>query len=169
MQCEHVRIFENRIVYPEPTQNFNMCIYCYSLKKNKQLVTLICNFRNYNNEENHEVISFCEKNELTTNILDYENSFNSKELVAQKEKYIIIEDDVVGFNSFFEIIEKKLFNDQRNTVDCLFCGYKMEPSVKKCMNCILMEKDNEYSDKKIRKNKNYNFIEKLQIRKNLIK
>ena len=169
LECEHVRFFENRIVYPEKTQNFTICIYCYSQKKNKQLVTLISNLRNYNDEENHEILSFCEKNELTLNLLDYENPFKDpfKEHSAKREKCLIVGDEIVEFESFFEVIEKKIFNDQRNTVDCLYCGFKMEPSFKKCTNCILIEKDTECPDKKMRKVKNYNFIEKLQIRKNL--
>jgi hypothetical protein len=167
LECEHVRFFENRIVYPEKIKNLTICIYCYSLKKNKQLVTLISNLRNYNDEENHEILSFCEKNELTINLKDSENPFkdNFKEFAAKREKCLIVGDEIVEFESFLEVIEKRLFNDQRNTVECNYCGFKMEPSFKKCTNCILTEKDNECADKKFKKAKNYNFIEKLKLEK----
>lgn len=159
LTCEHIRFYTNKIAFASALENnisfyeTSLCVYCYSLKKKKQQITVICNYREYTDEENDEIFSFCEKNNLTMRIYDYENNFISplsgenfyageifKEILKKKEKCLIIDDEVIPYEKFYEAVEKKILNkNSSSSFNCSKCGVKLESSlgIKKCFECLM--------------------------------
>lgn len=112
------------------------------------MVTIICNWRDYTDEENNDVLSFCEKNEITLNLIDNQNPscvevphdslINS--LLMNEQKYLLVDDDVFPFRDFYFVLEKKFSSKTaKGGMQCVSCGKTMECSVhlKKCFECLL--------------------------------
>ena len=154
--CNHIRIFNNEIVYSRTTQaqdEFSYCVYCYSKKKIRQTITFISNIRDYKDYENHEILSFVEGNNLTIRLVDYENYFvdsspyymnmeltlakKIKDLVEKREKVFLIDQEVFGISEFFEICEKRIFSNLIN-LECLNCSKKVNSffDTNKCIVCL---------------------------------
>jgi hypothetical protein len=183
--CNHIRIFNNEVVYSSSLlDEFSYCIYCYSLKKKKQIVTLIANVRDNNDEENNEILSYCEGDNLTIKLVDYENYFSDeiehdiRELCRRKEKAIIIERKVYPITQFFDIFEKIILKTILNFA-CLKCGKKVSLHVNTmfCISCLSRderEEDNSTISENAkssminlnrRANKPYHFVEKLKLKR----
>jgi hypothetical protein len=168
-QCEHVRFNGNTIAYVKPKDYF--CIYCYSKKKTRKQVTIFCNHRDYTDEDNNDLIGFCEKNELKFELVDTANTRSS----VFKEKTIIFNgkyDEPYRFEDFYGKVENMLVKRPK----CEDCGNKLsslENSVEKsaCMSCSSSTSalrsfltNTPIADKRAGVKRNpYNFIEKLQL------
>ena len=76
--CCHIRFFEDEMVYPTQSLIDNseiICIYCYSLKKIKKHVFLSCNLRDSYNKIINDILTYCEDNQITIDLVDYENLY----------------------------------------------------------------------------------------------
>jgi hypothetical protein len=153
--CNHIRMFNNEIVYSRNAQDeFSYCVYCYSRKKKKQTITLISNIRDYKDEENNEVLLFCEGNNLTVRLVDYENYFDEypcvtnmniddsslkqiKDLVDKEEKVFLIDQEIFPISEFFEIFEKRILSNFIN-LECINCGRKVNTYIhtNQCIGCL---------------------------------
>lgn len=161
--CEHIRFFQGKLVYFHYSDE-SLCIYCYSQKKTKQQITIVSNIRDISDEENNEIISLCEKNELTLRLIDYENyhllakikpNFKDdygyiSDLVKKKKKSVIFDNEVIPFDCFYEFLEAKLSGKQP-IINCTNCGERIHNSVlenKKCFYCLIKcnneEQDNSW-------------------------
>lgn len=186
--CTHVRIYENEIVYlPSTLDEFSYCIYCYSNKKKKQMITLIANIRDYNDEENNDIFNFIEANNVTVKLVDYENYLKQEEeldknldiflLVDKKEKVFLINHEVFPISVFFEVIEKRILSSMGNSTCCL-CGKKLNLYIDnyKCISCLCsddtlgnpnakcnqqIQHGNQIKNKRI--NNPYHFVQKLKL------
>ena len=160
--CEHVRFFNNDIVYFKYKNSENICIYCYSNKKLKKQLSLICNKRDYSDEDNHKIFSYCEQKELKFEVYDYENVFecNDKMRSLKKIKHVILS------NSPKEMLSYEDFYMLNINPKC-YCGKKLDLGQNKCgvcsnnSSCLTATS----SEKKVEKKNPYNFIEKLQLNK----
>lgn len=185
--CDHIRFYDNKIVYAQTHEEEGVCIYCYSMKKTKQTVVYLCNQRDYLDETNHELFSFCEKNQITMKIIDLENisKNNNSHLekyrpyLENKENCLYIDDDYVQIECFYDALEKRF--TKSSSLQCKNCGSKISADsslgLKKCFECLLgVEKNENYKEigssksdlKKKRRNyssSSYSFIEKLGLRK----
>jgi hypothetical protein len=166
--CEHIRFFKNDIVYVRAKYSENVCIYCYSNKKIKKQISVICNMRDYFDEENNEFLTYCEKNEMRFEVFDYDNQFellndNIKSILkAGKSKSIII-----GCN-YSEPISFEEFYEHKINLRCKSCGKKISFGLSECGICLSATSNTTAasSEKKMPEKKNpYNFIDKLQLSK----
>ena len=177
--CNHIRIFNNEVVYSSSLlDEFSYCIYCYSLKKKKQIVTLIANKRDNNDEENNEILSYCEGSNITIKLVDYENSFSDeieddiRELCRRKEKAVIIDKKVYPISQFFDIFDKIILKTILNFA-CLNCGKKVSLHVNGmfCVSCLARDEREAENAKSLmidtnrRANKPYHFVEKLKLKR----
>jgi hypothetical protein len=152
--CHHLRIFNNTIVYAKSNnyEEETICIYCYSLKKKKQVVCAISNWRDYSDEENNEILSFCEKNEITIKLIDNQNPYEKplptqsnsdkmNSLISSNQKFVIIDDEIFPFQDFYLALEKKFANKSSKGFKCTSCGKALESSassLKKCFDCLML-------------------------------
>jgi hypothetical protein len=166
--CQHIRFFKNDIVYARGRMSDSFCIYCYSNKKIKKQISVICNLRDYFDEENNELLSYCEKNEMRFEVFDYDNQFEITNpkiktlLKTLKSKTIIIGDNYSEPLSFEEFYEMKI------NPRCDSCGKKISFGLSRCGICLSGASNTtaDSSEKKKPEKKNpYNFIEKLQLTK----
>jgi hypothetical protein len=166
--CEHIRFYKNEIAYVKVKQSESFCIYCYSNKKIKKQISVICNLRDYFDEENNELLTYCEKNELRFEVFDYENEIeitNSKIrnlIKANKSKAVIVGENYSEPLTFEEFYELKI------NPRCYSCGKKVPFGTSRCGLCLSGASNTtaDSSEKKIPERKNpYNFIEKLQLSK----
>jgi hypothetical protein len=185
--CDHIRFYDNKIVYSQ-TDEDGVCIYCYSMKKIKQTVVYLCNQRDYLDETNHEIFSFCEKNQITMKIIDYENMNNNlncnyqeiyKPYLENKQNCLFIDDEHVPLESFYDALEKRFIKS--STLQCKNCGSKISADsslgLKKCFECLLgVEKKEMLKDynkgnypgmnkRRMYSSSSYSFIEKLGLKK----
>jgi hypothetical protein len=167
-QCEHIRFYKNTVAYAKTADD--LCIYCYSKKKTTKQVTIFCNFRDCSDEDNNDIINFCETNELKFELIDTVN--NKSSLV--KEKTIIFNgkyDEPYRFEDFRTKVEHIIYN----RVKCEDCGKKLssvENTVERCVSCFTPSLSSNSSSsfltntpltEKRPKRNPYNFIEKLQL------
>jgi hypothetical protein len=189
--CTHIRIFKSEIVYSNTIhEEFSYCIYCYSKKKKNKTITLIANFRDYHDEENNDILSFIEANNLTVKQFDYENYFNQEDdydgvnidrLIENREKVFIIDQEVFRFSDFFEIIEKRVLKIIWNSA-CSICGKKLNIHIDntQCISCLASNYSEDEINSKIKSNENikqnsqcklfmrkinnpYHFVQKLKL------
>lgn len=185
--CHHIRFYNSEIIHP--LQDNGRCIYCYSEKKKNSTVTAIIDQRNYFSEENHEMLSFCEKNDMTILLYDIENPFlnsNSEnkmvnDFLRRMTKAVIIDNEAESLENFFYLLDKKCSLSPTTNNKCSECGSIIECSVKlkKCFDCLMGRKRSmsssissslEYSNnnntvQQYSKKNPYNFIEKLKLKK----
>lgn len=180
--CYHIRFYNNKIIHP--LQDNGKCIYCYSEKKKNPIVMAILDQRNYFSEENNEILSFCENNEMTISLYDIENSFLNNhssnpmvnDFIKRKTEAVIIDNEAESLNNFYYLLEKKCSLNLAKNNKCSDCGSIIECSVniKKCFECLMgkkkpspnMSSSFEYNSihQYFKKNP-YNFIEKLRLKK----
>ena len=149
-------------------------------------MTLISNVRDYNDEGNNEIISYCEGGNITIKLVDYENSFSDeidddiRELCERKEKAIIVEKKVYPISQFFDIFEKIILKTILNFA-CLKCGKKVSVHVNAilCISCLARDESEADNCLKLenekspinninrRANKPYHFVEKLKLQRNV--
>jgi len=173
--CPHIRYFEERLVYPKinfitknnknidssqvkdcktKTLNFveiknENCIYCLSNKKMKKFIKFYCDFRNSYEEENHNILNYCEENEIPIDIFDIENlnSFNisisddnlnphfnflenskifykniTSAYISNFEKILLVDDQVIKIDSFFEILNNENTLNKFKNMNCFICN-----------------------------------------------
>ena len=137
--CCHIRFFEDEMVYPTQSLIDNseiICIYCYSLKKIKKHVFLSCNLRDSYNKIINDILTYCEDNQITIDLVDYENlyyynlSMYSQEI---NEKINLKEDFCVVGNYISDLDNLKIkeisiskeknlgeFSDKEYEILCIF-------------------------------------------------
>ena len=141
-RCHHLRFFKEKLVYPKEEEDDKMCIYCYSQKKVTPLVTLYSNVRNYDDEENNEIISFCEENEMTIKLVDIENDFSAE---SSSQRYFVLDGKKFELSKFYEALEKRKTKSKY---------FKEE-----------IEESQIGANAKFGQKNPYNFIEKLKLKK----
>ena len=193
--CLHLRFENDKLVYPNEyiinnnDSSNNICIYCYSNKKIKKRITFFTDARNYHNEYNSSIFTFCEENALTMEIVDVDNIFlyntnnynqSIQERIKQKEKDFFYLDnndkELYNMECFYEVLEKAQ-NEKGKEGKCIKCGKGLNVSsgVNICIDCCLSKSgeyggnwcSNSYSSLnggKLKKNP-YTFIEKLKLKK----
>jgi hypothetical protein len=166
--CEHIRFFKNEIVYVKEKLSESVCIYCYSNKKIKKQISVICNLRDYFDEEINEVLTYCERNEIRLEVFDQQNEFEITNpkiknlLKTEKSHFIIIGENYTDTISFEEFFKMKI------NPKCDSCGKKITFGLSRCGICLSAGCNTtaDSSEKKKPEKKNpYNFIEKLQMKK----
>jgi hypothetical protein len=166
--CEHIRFYRNDIAYVRVKQSESVCIYCYSNKKLKKQISVICNMRDYFDDENNELLTYCEKNEIRFEVFDYENEFEITNpkirnlIKVNKSKAIIVGENYSEPMAFDEFYELKI------NPRCDSCGKKISFGSSRCGLCLSGASNTtaDSSEKKRPERKNpYNFIEKLQLGK----
>ena len=145
--CLHLRFFNNNLVFPFDFNN-NFCIYCYSEKKINKIVSIVCDQKNYFDENLNEILTFCEENEITFEIFDYENSFQYENLPNFIKKNVI--------NKKFSLFINKKEIEYENFWDEI----KNIKKINKKFYIKNDEKNVNFNEKNC-----YNFIEKLKLKK----
>ena len=146
-KCFHLRFFENNLVFPFDFNN-NFCIYCYSEKKINKIVSIVCDQKNYFDENLNEILTFCEENEITFEIFDYENSFQYENLPNFIKKNVI--------NKKFSLFVNKKEIEYENFWDEI-------KNIKKINKKFYFK--NDVKNVNFNEKKCYNFIEKLKLKK----
>ena len=157
--CYHIRFFEDQIIYPNQNLIDNseiICIYCYSLKKINKDVFLCCNLRDSENQIINEILSYCEDNQITIEIIDYENLYYydlskySDDIINKinkKEDFCVIGNIISELDNFYNLLEKeKILKEKKNNFK--ITNLRFENS----LNYPIFKKKNPY-----------NFIEKLKL------
>ena len=144
-----------------PTQNLIenseiICIYCYSLKKINKDLFLCCNLRDSENQIINEILSYCEDNQITIEIVDYENlyyynlsKYSDKIInkINKKEDFCIIGNNISELDNYYNLLEKeKILKEKKNNFQ--IPNLRFENS----LNYPIFKKKNPY-----------NFIEKLKL------
>ncbi len=157
--CCHIRFFEDEMVYPTQSLIDNseiICIYCYSLKKIKKQVFLSCNLRDSYNKIINDILTYCEDNQITIDLVDYENlyyynlSMYSQEInekINLKEDFCVVGNYISDLDNFYELIEKERINNEIKN------NFKL-PNIRF---------DNNFNYPIFKKKNPYNFIEKLKL------
>jgi len=188
--CCHFRFFKNQIAYPKinfskrddfllknDCLNFfnflkihnNECIYCISNKKQLKKVQFFCNFRNSLDEETHQILDFCESNQIIINLYDSDNhnSFynqlnndieNSKEFYLKNsrnrgDKLLLIDDQIVKIEDFFNKISFEENYNFKAEDRCFICNrlllfkfelknLEVDRKLVKCELCLKKFKEN---------------------------
>ena len=144
--CLHLRFFNNNLVFPIDFNN-NFCIYLQRKKINK-IVSIVCDQKNYFDENLNEILTFCEENEITFEIFDYENAFQYENLPNFIKKNII--------NKKFSLFINKKEIEYENFWDEI----KNIKKINKKFYFKNDEKNVNFNEKNC-----YNFIEKLKLKK----
>lgn len=162
--CCHMRFFLDSLAYPKlfsfnqnqkensyflsfPEVKTNDCLYCYSNKKCKKKVSILCNFRDSFDHESNQILEYCEQNGVIIELFDSdnENSFSKafnlindvnnfqqmlfdlfkieKNKCSTTEKLIILEAKKVTFEDFFTKISLAEAEDKLNK--CFICNRKI--------------------------------------------
>jgi hypothetical protein len=153
--CEHIRFYKKQLAfYKVKTFGENICIYCYSEKKINPSITLICNYRDHNDEENHQILNFLEKNEIPFKVYDYENSNfisdnnknlnkNLKKLIEKAENFLLIDEEERPYSVLsLENKQNGVNRKDKTQVRCKGCwkSFVSDSKQEKCYECLIKEK-----------------------------
>ena len=140
--CDHVRFYQNEIVFVKSKNDVNQCVYCLSERRINHKFKLICEFRN-SSESVHKILTYFEEQIISFKFYDSNNIMFIKEEIPEyiksfldtNEHPLIIKNrEILCLGSLDNDFFEKIYQIINNI--CEDCGTKKKYGLDKCIRCL---------------------------------